>query len=97
MKYKLLVIDIDGTLLGRKRNISAENKEALNRARKSGVGVALSTGRAVLACRSILDQLALDGYHIYFDGALISGWGEEVYADFRKIAKVDISIKIFSC
>lgn len=82
MKYKLLVIDIDGTLLGRERNISAENKEALDRARKSGVGVALSTGRALLACRSILDQLELDGHHIFFDGALVSGPGEEeVYAE----------------
>jgi len=81
MKYKLLVVDIDGTLLGRERNISAENKEALDRARKSGVGVALSTGRAVLACRSILDQLALDGHHIFFDGALVSSPGDEVYAE----------------
>ena len=63
MKYKLLVVDIDGTLLGRERTISAENKEALDKARKSGIGVALSTGRAVLACRDILDQLALDGHH----------------------------------
>jgi len=81
MKYKLLVIDIDGTLLGRERNISAENKEALDRARKLGVGVALSTGRALLACRSILDQLSLDGHHIFFDGALVSDMGDEVYAE----------------
>jgi len=81
MKYKLLVVDIDGTLVGRERAISAENREALDEARRLGVGVALSTGRAALACRSILDQLALDGHHIYFDGALISGRGEEVYAE----------------
>jgi Cof subfamily protein (haloacid dehalogenase superfamily) len=81
MKYKLLVVDIDGTLLGRERNISDENKEALARARKSGVGVALSTGRAVLACRSVLDQLELDGHHIFFDGALVSDLGEEIYAE----------------
>jgi len=81
MKYKLLVVDIDGTLVGKERTISDDNKEALAEARRLGVEVALSTGRAVLACRSILDQLALDGYHIYFDGALISGRGEEIYAE----------------
>jgi Cof subfamily protein (haloacid dehalogenase superfamily) len=81
MKYKLLVVDIDGTLLGRERNISDENKEALARARRSGVGVALSTGRAVLACRSVLDQLELDGHHIFFDGALVSDLGGEIYAE----------------
>jgi Cof subfamily protein (haloacid dehalogenase superfamily) len=81
MKYKLLVVDIDGTLVGREREISADNRKALDEARRLGVGVVLSTGRAVLACRSILDQLALDGQHIYFDGALIWGRGEEVYAE----------------
>jgi Cof subfamily protein (haloacid dehalogenase superfamily) len=80
VKYKLLVVDIDGTLLSRDRNISADNKKALDQARQAGVRVTLSTGRAVLACRSILDQLALDGYHIFFDGALVSNQDEEVYA-----------------
>ena len=81
MKYKLLVVDIDGTLVGSEREISAQNRKALDEARRLGVGVTLSTGRAVLACRAILDQLALDGHHIFFDGALISGRGEEVYAE----------------
>ena len=80
MKYKLLVVDIDGTLLGRERSVSAEDREALAEARRSGVMVSLSTGRAIKACRSIIDQLALDGYHIFFDGALVSNLGEEVYA-----------------
>jgi Cof subfamily protein (haloacid dehalogenase superfamily) len=80
MEYKLLVVDIDGTLLSRDGSISADNKKALDQARQSGVRVALSTGRAVLACRSILDQLALDGYHIFFDGALVSNQDEEIYA-----------------
>jgi Cof subfamily protein (haloacid dehalogenase superfamily) len=81
MDYKLLVVDVDGTLLGRGRNISVENKGALDRARRSGVRVALSTGRAVKACTSVLEQLALDGYHIFFDGALVSDLDSEVYAE----------------
>ena len=79
MKYKLLVVDIDGTLLGRDGSISAEDREALAEARRSGIKVCLSTGRAAKACRSIIDQLSLDGYHIFFDGALVSNLGEEVY------------------
>jgi Cof subfamily protein (haloacid dehalogenase superfamily) len=104
MKYKLLVVDIDGTLLGRGRTISAENKKALDQARKLGVVVALSTGRAVLACRDVLGQLALDGYHIFFDGALVSDLGEEVYAqpldrevvresiEFARRLKIDLEL-----
>ncbi len=104
MKYKLLVVDIDGTLVGKERTVSDDNKEALAEARRLGIGVALSTGRAVLACRSILDQLKLDGHHIYFDGALISGRGEEIYAepldrgvvrkaiDFARLHKIDLEL-----
>ncbi len=79
--YKLLVVDIDGTLLGREGSISAEDREALAEARRSGIRVSLSTGRAAQACLPIIDQLSLDGYHIFFDGALVSNLGEEVYVE----------------
>ena len=70
--YKLLIIDIDGTLVGKDRTISAENKGALARVCDLGIQVSLSTGRAIQACLGILNQLSLDGYHIFFDGALVS-------------------------
>ena len=79
--YKLLVVDIDGTLLCREGSISAEDREALAEARRSGIRVSLSTGRAAQACLPIIDQLSLDGYHIFFDGALVSNLGEEVYVE----------------
>ena len=81
MRYKLLVVDIDGTLLGKEVSISVEDREALAEARRSGVMVSLSTGRAAQACWSIIDQLVLDGYHIFFDGALVSNLGDEVYVE----------------
>ncbi|MBA7655111.1 putative phosphatase [subsurface metagenome] len=79
--YKLLVIDIDGTLLGKDRSISAENREALAKAGDSGIQVSLSSGRTTRACLRIINQLSLDGYHIFFDGAVVSSpeQGREVY------------------
>ncbi len=79
--YKLLVVDIDGTLIDKNGAISAEDKDALARAGDSGIQVALSTGRVVQACLRIISQLSLDGYHMFFDGALVSDpeKGEEVY------------------
>jgi len=81
MNYKLLVVDIDGTLVGRDRSISAEDREALAKVRDLGIQVSLSTGRAVKASLGIINQLSLDGYHIFCDGALVSnpGQGKEVY------------------
>ena len=69
--YKLLMVDVDGTLFGKDGTILAEDREALARVSGSGIKVSLSTGRAVQSCARVLDELALDGYHIFCDGALV--------------------------
>jgi len=79
----LLVIDIDGTLLNRQGVISPVDREAVNRACQAGIRVSLSTGRVVDASRTIIEHLGLDGYHMFFDGALVVDpeTGEEVYVE----------------
>jgi Cof subfamily protein (haloacid dehalogenase superfamily) len=81
MNYKLLVVDIDGTLLGSRGGISEEDKQALAAARRVGVKVCLSTGRASQGCHWVIDELSLDGYHIFFDGALVWGVDRELYVE----------------
>ena len=80
-RYKLLVVDIDGTLLDKNGTISVEDRDALARAGDSGIRVALSTGRVIQACLSIINRLSLDGCHIFFDGAMVRNpeKDEEVY------------------
>ena len=70
--YKLLVIDVDGTLVNRHGKISAEDRAALAKAQDLGIGISLSTGRVLKACLNIIRQLSLNSYHITFDGALVS-------------------------
>jgi len=81
VKYKILVVDVDGTLVGKDGSISAEDREALAKARQLGIQVSLSTGRVTQACLGIINQLSLDGCHMFFDGALVSNLaqGKEVY------------------
>ncbi|MEW8955970.1 Cof-type HAD-IIB family hydrolase [Clostridium sp.] len=45
MMYKLLCTDMDGTLLGKKHEISKENIEAVKKASAKGVKIAVCTGR----------------------------------------------------
>ncbi len=80
--HKLLVVDIDGTLLNKAGTISMADSEALDRVRRAGIAVCLCTGRASMACAGILRQLRLDGYHIFFDGAVVMDpvRGNELYA-----------------
>ncbi len=85
--YELLVVDVDGTLVDRHGTISDEDKKALARTRALGVKVSLSTGRIIKACLTILEQLSLDGYHIFFDGALVSNPSQSTEVYSRPIKK----------
>ena len=70
--YKLLVLDVDGTLVNRKGAVSAADRAALRKAAARGVRISLSTGRVIQACLKIIRELSLDGYHIFYDGALVT-------------------------
>jgi Cof subfamily protein (haloacid dehalogenase superfamily) len=72
--YKLLVLDVDGTLIGHGAYPSARVTEAVKAAKQTGITVALGTGRASEACYHLFRQLELDGVHIVFDGAAIVEW-----------------------
>jgi len=72
LKYRLLVTDVDGTLINKAGEISAENCAAIALARSAGIQVSVSTGRAVGSCLRYIEQLGLDNHHIFFDGALVS-------------------------
>jgi Cof subfamily protein (haloacid dehalogenase superfamily) len=69
--YRLLVVDVDGTLAGAGGSVSPGVVAAVRAAEAAGVRVALSTGRTVLACRPFLDELPMRGPHIFFDGGLV--------------------------
>lgn len=72
--YKLLVLDVDGTLIGQGAYPTPRVAEAVQEARRKGVVVTLGTGRASEACYHILERLRLDKLHIFFDGAAVVEW-----------------------
>jgi len=79
--YEILVLDIDGTLVDKNGVISAEDRNALAKVSDLGLPISLSTGRVAQACLGIINQLSLDSYHIFADGALVSNpnSGREIY------------------
>ncbi|KTB48852.1 Cof-type HAD-IIB family hydrolase [Dehalogenimonas alkenigignens] len=70
-QIKLVVVDLDGTLINSRGQISSADKTVIAAAKSGGIAIALSTGRVVDACRQYIADLSLDGAHIFFDGALI--------------------------
>lgn len=45
MKYKLIVSDLDGTLLNGQKLVSNINKEAIRKAKEQGMSFAIASGR----------------------------------------------------
>ncbi|MCC6627480.1 MAG: HAD hydrolase family protein [Chloroflexi bacterium] len=71
MRYRLVMVDVDGTLVGAGGRVSSVVAAALRATEAAGVRVALCTGRTIAACRDYLDDLGLSGPHTFFDGSLI--------------------------
>ncbi len=59
MKYKLVAIDLDGTLLNEKKKIPAENKVILKELMSSGVEVIIATGRRYYSAKKLISELEL--------------------------------------
>ncbi|MHC5228563.1 Cof-type HAD-IIB family hydrolase [Enterococcus sp. LJL99] len=71
---KLIAIDLDGTLLDSKKEISLRSKTALMEAKAAGVKVVLCTGRPLKAIEVYLEELGLrdnGDYSITFNGGLV--------------------------
>ncbi|WP_312029607.1 Cof-type HAD-IIB family hydrolase [Paenibacillus sedimenti] len=57
--YKLIALDMDGTLLTEDKVISAENREAIAAAMEAGKTVIMSTGRGVQSAMPYVNELGL--------------------------------------
>jgi Cof subfamily protein (haloacid dehalogenase superfamily) len=70
-RYKLLLTDVDGTLVRRDGTISEENLAALRAAREAGVHISICTGRSVMSSAEQVKALGFDGFHAFYDGGFI--------------------------
>ena len=80
MNYKMLVVDMDDTLLTDNHEISSENKEMLLRAQEMGVYVVLASGRPTSAMIEFAKELQCDvnnSFMISFNGSVITDLKED--------------------
>ncbi len=74
MKYELLVLDVDGTLLTDEGLISKRTLAALRKAQQTGVVIVLASGRPLHGLLPLAEKLDLDkygGYLLAYNGAQI--------------------------
>ena len=77
MKYKLLVLDIDGTLTNSKKEITRHTKETLIKAQEAGLKVVLASGRPTYGVAPLANELELqkyEGYILAYNGGEIIDW-----------------------
>ena len=70
-RYRILALDLDGTLLGRDKSVSRRNGEAVQAALEAGVRIVLATGRRYPAARPVAEQLGEDIPLVLHNGGLI--------------------------
>ena len=68
-EYKLIGLDMDGTLLNSKKKITPENMAAIEKAFSQGKEVVLSTGRSVAELREYTDIIKGLKYLVCTSGA----------------------------
>jgi Cof subfamily protein (haloacid dehalogenase superfamily) len=72
--YKMIAVDMDGTLLKHDKTISDETLRAIKLARSKGVKLVLATGRPIEGIEKYLEELDLiniDDYAISYNGVIV--------------------------
>ena len=74
MKYKLIVLDVDGTMLNSNRELTKRTAQTLRKVQQMGIRVALASGRptyGILPLAQAIDLGVYDGYIISYNGAQV--------------------------
>ncbi len=72
--YNMLVLDIDGTLVGSDKTISEKTREAIIKAQQRGKIVAIASGRSIAGIRKTASNISLEqygGYVIAYNGTTV--------------------------
>lgn len=95
---KLLISDLDGTLLEKDHTISQETIELVKKIRSLGVLFSIATGRALNAAKSYIERLNITTPVILFNGARIYDPFEKRYLVQHLLSKraVELAIEIIA-
>lgn len=69
--YKLIVIDLDGTMLNQYGIVTEKTKEAIAKAQQCGIEVIIASGRPIDSIKTIAKEIKSEKYFISGNGAII--------------------------
>ncbi len=79
MKPKMILTDLDGTLICSDGNISERTKSVLKSCQNRGIYVVIATARYWIGAERYIEEIQPD-YEITTDGTLIHRHGEQIYS-----------------
>ena len=92
--YKLIAIDMDGTLLKKDKSISKLNEAAIKKASSLGVKIVLATGRPLNGIKPYLNKLGLvteQDYAVTYNGAVVQNTKTEQVLSKQYLESEDLS------
>ena len=94
--YKLVAIDLDGTLLDSYGKVSENNKNAIKDAVDKGTKVVIASGRGVMSVKNFANEIGANEYAVCGNGAVVYDFKQEgiIYDKFLSQKKVLQLIKI---
>jgi HAD superfamily hydrolase (TIGR01484 family) len=107
MNIKMIALDLDGTTLTSKREVTQRTLDAFRRAADKGVHIVVSTGRPFTSLPDNIKEVSSIEYAITSNGAHINkvATGESIYDSYlseaavRRIAEIfetmDVQLEIF--
>ncbi|MGJ7921093.1 Cof-type HAD-IIB family hydrolase [Neobacillus sp. LXY-4] len=78
--YKIIFLDIDGTILRTDHTIEDSTKEAISKMKLKGIEVILATGRPLHELQDIASELEIDSF-ISYNGAYAIYKGNEIFKE----------------
>ncbi len=69
--YRLVALDVDGTLLDPSHNLTPRTRDVVRAAHRRGAVISLATGKLLASVRPLLEELGVGGLHITCNGAAL--------------------------
>ena len=78
VRYRMIAIDLDGTLLSPRGEVTERTKAAIHRALGAGLLVCFATGRNYTESRTVLDAVEHYGSAVFVGGAMVIDTAKQV-------------------
>jgi Cof subfamily protein (haloacid dehalogenase superfamily) len=90
MSFKLVILDIDGTIVPHGKSVSHATKDAIVQLKDKNMKVVIATGRAPYFSEEIIKEAGVNSM-VFFNGAYVRHEGKEIY---RNAIEKDVLKKV---